>query len=30
MADGGEVPAGILTRLDDAAWSGFEQAFLGH
>ncbi len=30
MADGGEVPAGILATLDDAAWTTFEQAFLGH
>ncbi len=30
MADGGEVPAGILATLDDAAWTTFEQTFLGH
>jgi glycine cleavage system H lipoate-binding protein len=28
MADGGEVPAGILATLDDAAWTGFEHTFL--
>lgn len=28
LADGGEVPAGILAALDDAAWIRFEQAFL--
>ncbi|MBI2072484.1 MAG: hypothetical protein HYT81_05520 [Gemmatimonadetes bacterium] len=30
MADGGEVPAGILAALDDAAWARFEATFLGH
>jgi len=30
MADGGEVPAGILATLDDAAWTTFESTFLGH
>lgn len=30
MADGGEVPAGILSTLDEGAWSRFEQAFLAH
>jgi glycine cleavage system H lipoate-binding protein len=30
MADGGEIPAGILTRLDDAAWTAFEQVVLGN
>jgi glycine cleavage system H lipoate-binding protein len=29
MADGGEIPAGILNRLDDAAWAAFERAVLG-
>ena len=29
MADGGEVPAGILGTLDDAAWNEFQQTFLG-
>jgi glycine cleavage system H lipoate-binding protein len=29
MADGGEVPAGILGTLDDAAWTQFEHTFLG-
>lgn len=29
MADGGEVPAGILAALDDAAWARFEATFLG-
>jgi glycine cleavage system H lipoate-binding protein len=29
MADGGEIPAGILTRLDDATWTAFEQTVLG-
>jgi glycine cleavage system H lipoate-binding protein len=30
MVDGGEVPAGILATLDDAAWTNFETTFLGH
>jgi len=30
MADGGEVPTGILATLDDAAWTNFETTFLGH
>jgi len=30
MADGGEVPAGILAALDDAAWTRFEATFLGN
>ncbi len=30
MADGGEIPAGILARLDDAAWTTFERNVLGH
>lgn len=29
MADGGEVPAGILATLDEAAWTEFEHTFLG-
>jgi glycine cleavage system H lipoate-binding protein len=29
MADGGEIPAGILGRLDDAAWTAFERTVLG-
>jgi glycine cleavage system H lipoate-binding protein len=29
MADGGEVPTGILSTLDDAAWNTFELTFLG-
>jgi hypothetical protein len=29
MADGGEVPAGILATLDQAAWTEFEHTFLG-
>jgi glycine cleavage system H lipoate-binding protein len=29
MADGGEVPTGILATLDEAAWTGFEHTFLG-
>jgi len=28
MADGGEVPTGILAELDDRAWTEFEDAFL--
>jgi glycine cleavage system H lipoate-binding protein len=30
MADGGEIPAGILARLDDAAWTAFDRAVLGN
>ena len=30
MADGGELPAGILARLDDAAWTAFDRAVLGN
>jgi glycine cleavage system H lipoate-binding protein len=30
MADGGEIPTGILARLDDAAWTAFERAVLGN
>lgn len=29
MADGGEVPAGILATLDESAWTEFEHTFLG-
>ena len=29
MADGGEIPAVILGRLDEAAWTAFEHAVLG-
>jgi glycine cleavage system H lipoate-binding protein len=29
MADGGEIPAGILNRLDDADWTAFERTVLG-
>lgn len=30
MADGGEIPVGILMRLDDAQWTAFERAVLGN
>ncbi|MBI4538300.1 MAG: hypothetical protein HY704_02150 [Gemmatimonadetes bacterium] len=29
LADGGEIPVGILGTLDEAAWQGFQEAFLG-
>lgn len=29
LADGGEVPAGILAQLDDGAWARFQAAILG-
>jgi len=28
MADGGDVPTGVLSRLDDRAWDDFQSAFL--
>ncbi len=29
LADGGEIPVGVLTQLDDEAWQRFEKDFLG-
>jgi hypothetical protein len=29
LADGGEIPIGILTQLDGEAWQQFEKDFLG-
>lgn len=30
MADGGELPAGILSELDQGVWTGLEDRFLSH